>query len=265
MTGDTTQIGIVGGSGALGSAIAMALLESGAVPPQALWISNRSGSRKGFEAHPEVTITSDTDALTRACGTVILSVPPASVADLRIAAEDRLVISVMAGVTLARLRDLTGATRVVRAMSSPAARLRTAYSPWVASTEVNQDDRSRVKDIFSACGLTDELTNEAHLDQFTAMTGPVPGFVAFYAECMIDHAVKAGIAPEVADRAIRQLFLSAGTILSQEAPTPCEHVEAMIDYAGTTAAGLEKMRASPIAEAISEGLEAAARKARSMS
>lgn len=264
MTGDTTRIGIIGGSGALGSAIAVALLESGTVSPPDLWVANRSGSRKGFEASPDVTITSDADALVRACGTVILSVPPASAADLRLAAEGRLVISVMAGVPLARLRDMTGAARIVRAMSSPAARLRTAYSPWVAATEVSADDRSRVRDIFTACGLTDELAEESHLDQFTAMTGPVPGFVAFYAECMIDHAVKAGIAPEIADRAIRQLFLSAGTILSQDAPTPREHVEAMIDYAGTTAAGLEKMRASPIAEAISEGLEAAARKARSM-
>jgi pyrroline-5-carboxylate reductase len=70
------SIGIIGGSGMLGRAIALALLRSG-WPETRLWIANRSGSRAGFEDHPGVTLTADNQALTDACDLVLLSVPPA--------------------------------------------------------------------------------------------------------------------------------------------------------------------------------------------
>ena len=96
------------------------------------------------------------------------------------------------------------------------------------------------------------------------MTGPVPGFVAYFAQCMVDHATSQGIAPDVADRAIRQLFVAAGTMLAADRPSPADHVSWMIEYAGTTAAGLIEMERSTLSKTISDGLLAAADKARSI-
>ena len=261
---DAHKIGIIGGSGMLGRAIAHALLDRKVLPASDLWVSNRSGDRTGFEQFSEVNVTTDNARLCDACEVLILTVPPALAPEIGIEAPSRLVISVMAGVTLDELQALTGSDRVVRAMSSPAAQLGLAYSPWVASPATSAVDRDRIARIFSACGATDEIGDESHIDHFTAMTGPVPGFVAFYAECMIDYAVKAGIAPEIADRAIRQLFFSAGAMLAHGEASPAAHVQQMIDYAGTTAAGLVAMKNSPIRDAIGEGLDAAVEKARKM-
>ena len=52
-------IGIVGGSGQLGGAIARALLRTGTVAPDRLWISNRSGSAAGFDGWPGIHVTAD--------------------------------------------------------------------------------------------------------------------------------------------------------------------------------------------------------------
>ncbi|MDZ7600301.1 MAG: pyrroline-5-carboxylate reductase dimerization domain-containing protein [Hoeflea sp.] len=261
---DAHKIGIIGGSGMLGRAIAHALLDRMALPPSDLWIANRSGSRAGFEQFPGVHVTTDNALLCDACDTVILSVPPALASDIGIRIPGKLVMSVMAGVTLGELQALTGSDRVVRAMSSPAAELGLAYSPWVASPGVDATNRDHVTSILSACGITDEIGNESHLDHFTAMTGPVPGFVAFYAECMIDYAVSAGIAPAIADRAIRQLFFAAGAMLAHGQASPADHVQQMIDYAGTTAAGLTSMKKAGVSAAIAEGLDAAVEKARTL-
>jgi len=43
------SIGIVGGSGVLGGAIARGLLRNEFITPGRLWISNRSGNTSGFE------------------------------------------------------------------------------------------------------------------------------------------------------------------------------------------------------------------------
>lgn len=253
------RIGIIGGNGQLGGAIARRLLSVGAVGDGDLWISCRSGRS---EVPRGVVVGADNQALVAACDTVILSVPPAAAASIAIAAPGRLVISVMAGVSLARLAALTGSARIVRAMSSPAAEHGLAYSPWVAASGVRAQDRGTVRAIFDACGLTDELAEEDQIDQFTAMTGPVPGFVALFADAMIRHATARGIAPEVAERAIRQLFPASGGILSASHESPAEQVQAMVDYAGTTAAGIAAMEAAGLARAVSEGLDAAAARAR---
>ena len=255
-------LGIVGGNGQLGSAIARGLMTAGAIAPDALWISARSGRAEALADWPGITVTMDNQALAEACDTVLLSVPPAGFGEVGIAVPDRLVISVMAGITRDRIAAETGAARIIRAMSSPAAAERLAYSPWIGSAAVTAEDRATVGTLFSAIGQTDELTAEAHIDHFTALTGPVPGFVALYADCMIRFAVAEGIAPEIATRAIRQLFLSSGHMLGQGAESPADQVQAMVDYAGTTAAGLVAMERAGIAGVIATGLGAAVNRAR---
>ena len=254
-------IGIVG-SGDLGGAIARGLLDSGFVPPERLWLANRSGNRAGFESWPALNFTTRNQDLAEACGTIVLAVPPHLARSLDLAARDSLVVSVMAGITLAEIEEISGTRRVVRAMSSPAARLRLAYSPWVAGDGVAPGDKRAVQALFEACGETDEIDDEDQIDAFTALTGPVPGFVAFFAEAMVSYAIAQGVAPSVAERAIRQLFYASGTILRDGADGPGEQVQAMIDYAGTTAAGLTAMRDSELADLIHRGLDAARDKAR---
>jgi pyrroline-5-carboxylate reductase len=170
----------------------------------------------------------------------------------------------MAGVTLEQLQHLSGCSRVIRAMSSPAAEKGLAYSPWFASPDVTAEDRENTRSVFGAIGQTDEVFDEQQIDHFTALIGPVPGFVAYYADCMVNYAVANGIQPAIADRAIRQLFHASGVVLAESAASPGEQVKAMIDYAGTTAAGLQVMKASPLAASIAEGLKAAFEKSRSI-
>jgi pyrroline-5-carboxylate reductase len=262
MTKTDRAIGIVGGTGMLGMSIAVALLDGHVVSPERLWISNRSGTADAFADHPGVNVTSSNQELADRCDVILLAVPPASASGIGVDASGKLVLSVMAGIALAELVRITGANRAIRAMSSPAARASLAYSPWFASADVTDDDRALVSTIFAACGLTDEVDSEAQIECFTAITGPVPGFVAFYAAAMVDYAVHRDIPPKIADRAIRQLFLGAGTMMSDGEMTPADHVKWMIDYAGTTAAGLEAMNHSSITAEIAEALDAAVSKTR---
>ncbi|MXN66751.1 pyrroline-5-carboxylate reductase [Stappia sp. GBMRC 2046] len=258
------SFGIIGGSGQLGGAIARQLLLTGTLAPDHLWISNTSGKLDGFRKWPFVRSTTDNQELAQACETILLSVPPHVAKGLELKAEGRLVVSVVAGLTVERIGEMTGTTRIVRAMSSPAAEYGLAYSPWVAAPGVTEKDRETVGFLFKACGLTDEVSNEDQIDRFTALTGPVPGFVALFADCMAQYALRHGVDPKIADRAVRQLFHASGVTLSETEPTPAERVAEMIAYAGTTAAGLEVMRNSALSQAISDGLDAAYDKAKSL-
>jgi len=222
MTSKIDSLGIIGGTGMLGTAIGMALLRSDIINPSQFWVSNRSGKKEGYDLFTDVNTTTDAQLLIDKCSTIILCVPPDQWHSLLIQAPDKLFISVMAGVTLAQIKEKTGSDRIVRAMSSPAAEKYLAYSPWIANPTLNNDDKVLVTRVFSACGSTDELQQESHVDVFTAMTGPVPGFVAYFAKVMSDFATANGIDVNTADRSVRQLFLGAAAIMSEGKATPAD-------------------------------------------
>jgi pyrroline-5-carboxylate reductase len=257
------RLGVIG-TGALGGAIARVALRTRVVTPDSLTLANRSGRAEGFADWPGIAVTRDPQHLAERCELLLLAIPPAALADLRLDAKGVPVLSVMAGATVATLARRTGSDRILRAMSSPAAELGLAYSPVFAAPEATAADRENATRLLTACGLVDFVEDEAQIDSFTALTGPVPGFVAFFARAMIEHAVGAGIDPAVADRAVRQLFRGAGTILATDPRTPADHVAEMIAYAGTTSAGLKVFEESDLARIVDRALAAATARARTI-
>ncbi|WP_121634589.1 pyrroline-5-carboxylate reductase family protein [Tropicibacter alexandrii] len=254
-----SRIGIVG-SGMLGDAIIRAWLDTGAVSRNTLRVANRSGTAPV----PGISITTIAKDLAQTCDTILLCIPPEQIRALDLHAPDALILSVMAGVSRAELTRATGSPRVVRAISSPAAALQLAYTPWIASEAVTEADRKEAERLFAALGKTDEVTQEDHIDLFTALTGPVPGFVAWFAATLAEHARGEGIAEPIVDRAIRQLFLSAGTMLGQGSQTAEDHVTGMKAYGGTTAAGLHHLDAGDLRQRIASGLGVSAEAARTI-
>lgn len=252
-------LGLIG-CGQLGAAMATALLRAGAVEPARMWIANRSGPVPALAGFAGLNWTGDVPALTAKCDTLLLALPPATGRALRIDGAGRLVVSVMAGVSVDALGALSGGARVVRAMSSPAAAIGMAYSPFFAGAGVTEADRAAVRALLSACGTSDEVPEESQIDVFTAITGPVPGFVAAFAASVQDYAQAQGVDAEVARRAVGQLFHAAGAMLAGSDRPAAEFVQEMVDYAGTTAAGLEALRAAGLPEVVAQGLEAARRR-----
>ncbi|MDF2235233.1 pyrroline-5-carboxylate reductase dimerization domain-containing protein [Albimonas sp. CAU 1670] len=260
---ETPSLALIG-AGMLGGAIARRWLASGVVAPERLHVATRSGAAPALADWPGVRLHPTPQAAAEAAEAALLCLPPAALPALSLRVPDRLVLSVMAGADVARLQAATGAPRVIRAMSSPAAELGLAYTPWTPSPQATEADHALARRLFSALGETDRLDHEPHLDLFTALTGPVPGFVAAFAAAMAAHAVDEGVPAPLAERAVRQLFRAAGEMMARDATSPQAAVQEMIDYAGTTAAGLEALEAAGLRRAVAAGLAAATEKARTI-
>ncbi|OYX41451.1 MAG: hypothetical protein B7Z02_15485 [Rhodobacterales bacterium 32-67-9] len=259
----TLNVALIG-AGELGAAMAAAMIGRGGLLPSRLRVATASGRAPALAGWPEIRVGSDPAAAARGADITLLAVPPAAAGALALGTPRGPVVSVMAGVRLDRLARIAGHDRVIRAMSSPAAAMGLAYSPYFPGAGATPEDAALARAVLSTCGLCDKVGSEDQIDLFTAITGPVPGFVAGFAEMMAGYAVAHGVAPDIADRAVRQLFLAAGQILADTAPTPAERVAEMIDYAGTTAAGLQVMRASAIKDDLARALDAAVAKARTI-
>jgi pyrroline-5-carboxylate reductase len=115
------------------------------------------------------------------------------------------------------------------------------------------------------CGEVDPVTSEEHIDYFTAMSGSGAAFPALLADAMMNDAIGRGVPSDVARRAAQQIVVGAERLQEYNGASPAETVKAFVDYKGTTAAGIIAMRDSGFDRAVAAGLEAAFRKALSLS
>lgn len=254
------RIGIVGGNGWLGNAIAQAAVCAGAVAPAHLTLSSRSG-RLGAAAIPGAHWTKDNGELAERSDVVVLSVRPDQFSEVHIAARGKLVISVMAGVAARIIAERTGTDQVVRAIPNAAAAIRRSFTPWHAAPSVAGSGKQIVQTLFEACGEAAEVPLEAHIDYCVGMTGSGAAFPALLAQAMIEHAVARGLPSAFAERAAVGVVAGASQLLAGAGGGPAQTVRAMIDYRGTTAAALQATMGHGFAGSVAAGLDAAAAKA----
>lgn len=251
------RIGIIGGAGWLGGAIAEAMLNAGVVEPQNLSLSYRTNRPDRFSS---AFWTADNQTLADRCDIIILSVRPQDWPGLTVDAEGKLLVSVMAGIRLGKLATRHRTPRVVRSLPNAAAEVCKSYTPWIAAPDVDEGDRAVVRAIFDACGVQDEVPSEADIDYLTGLSGSGPAFPALLAEAMMSDAISHGLDREIARRAVNTLIAGAGRLLERNDTCPAETVRTFLDYRGTTAAAIEEMRAAGFDAAVARGLAAAFRK-----
>ena len=258
----TAHIGIIGGNGWLGNALASAAVAKGVIDPARLVLSSRSGNR-GAVAIPGATWTVDNADLARRSDVILLSVRPEQYPEVAIDASGKLVISLMAAVPAATIAARTGAERIVRSMPNAAMSIGKSFTPWFATPAVTAEDRHLVQALFECCGEADAVPEEAHIDYCSGLSGSGAAFPGLLAQAMIEQAVARGLPLAFARRAAKGVLVGASQLLAEhEDPAPV--VQAMIDYRGTTAAALQTMIDHGFKTAVAAGLDAAATKAAAM-
>jgi pyrroline-5-carboxylate reductase len=247
-------IGVIGGAGWLGSAMAQSMLDAGLIAPDRLALSYRRTIPTRF---PSAYVTHDNQDLVDRSDVVILSVRPEDWPSITISANSKLVVSVVTGVALASLAERLQTRRIIRAMPNAAAEVGKSYTPWIGTEQMTQADRSIAGRIFAACGVSDEVRSEAELDYFTGLSGTGPAFPALLGAAMIKDAIGRGVDPEVARRAVTAVLIGSGRLLERHGENPINIVETFVQYRGVTTAAIEAMQIAGFDAAVASGLSAA--------
>lgn len=256
-----TTLGIIGGAGWLAGALLRPALAKGAVKAEDVILSSRRPQVSGFEAWPGIRTTTDNAELAAKSDIVILSVRPEDLGGVEADLSGKLVISVMARMPMAEIEKRFGCDRMVRTMPNASAEQALSFTPWYASPEVTVEDKAFVSGFFGASGIAREVPREPDIDYFTGLTGSGFAFPALMARAMIEHAIENSVAPELADVAVRQLMLGAGTYVFESKESAAEIVKVFVDYGGTTSAGLTAMIDRGSDAVVKAGLDAAWKRA----
>lgn len=248
------RIGIIGGNGWIGGALARALVAAGLLPPSRLILSCRSAPPDWL---PGAAWTHDNQAFADGSDVVVLSVRPQDWPQIRVSAPGRLVVSVMAGVPRDDIAARLGTDRVVRALPNAAAEVGRSYTPWTAGGAVTDADRAIVRQLFESCGTEDEVAREADIDYLSGLSGTGPAYPALLASAMMQDAIARGLSPDVARRAVLGVLIGTGRIFEKTGEDPADTVATFLAYRGVTAAAIEAMLAGGFQAIVSAGLAAA--------
>jgi pyrroline-5-carboxylate reductase len=250
----------------MASAMVAGLLAKRSVGPADISaISGPDPTGAALAAKTGIRLAGTVDELVAGADAVVVAFKPQHLASadprLAEATAGRLVISILAGIRLARLLEAFPKTRnLVRCMPNTPGRIGAGITGWCATRELTPEDRAIVGTVLGALGRMVELP-EAQLDAVTALSGSGPAYVFEFAAALRDAGVAAGLAPDAADSLTRETLLGAAKLLASENKSPEQLRDEVTSPNGTTFAGLKRLSAGDFRGLIRETVLAA--KARS--
>ena len=148
---------------------------------------------------------------------VVLAVKPqvaaTTLTDYARFAQPATFVSIIAGVCISSLRTFLGPkAAVIRAMPNTAAAVGRGMTVAIAGAGVSTSARSECTVLLDAVGDVAWVEDEALMDAVTAVSGSGPAYVFLLIECLAEAGVKAGLAPQLAQRLARQTIIGAGEL-----------------------------------------------------
>jgi pyrroline-5-carboxylate reductase len=231
------------GAGKMGGAMAHGWLEAGLAassltilePNPSPEIASLAASR-GSALNERVTAAPDM---------LVLAVKPQSLDAVApeiaaLAAERTLVLSILAGKTIANLEArLPRARAFVRAMPNTPASIGRGVTAAFANAAVSDDERRWCEALLGAIGAFYWLADEDAIDAVTAISGGGPAYVFALTEALAIAAERLGLPAELAMNLARGTVEGSGELMRREGATsPATLRRNVTSPGGTTAAAL---------------------------
>ncbi|KAG7092371.1 hypothetical protein E1B28_008730 [Marasmius oreades] len=179
------------------------------------------------------------------------------------ALDGKLLISILAGVTISQLASwVHSTTKVIRAMPNTPCKIREGMT--VVSTlppSANEElERDIILKIFSSIGRC-RFLEEKHFDACTALSGSGPAFACIFLEAMADGGVMMGLPRAEALELAAQTLQGAARMVLQSGSHPSQLKDAVTTPGGCTIAGLLALEDGRVRSTIARGIQVATERA----
>nr|WP_081851209.1 pyrroline-5-carboxylate reductase [Bradyrhizobium sp. URHD0069] len=154
------------------------------------------------------------------------------------AGSSTLVVSIMAGTTIASLQEVCGGS-VVRAMPNTPAAIGRGITVAVAAKNVSAEQRAVANALLRATGSVEWVDDETLMDAVTAVSGSGPAYIFLLAEELARAGVEAGLPQDLATRLARETVAGSGELLYRSELPSATLRQNVTSPGGTTAAALE--------------------------
>lgn len=191
----------------------------------------------------------------------VVAVKPGDVASVLEAAlpslaDDALVVSIAAGVTIGALEAAVPGRPVVRAMPNTPALVRRGAAAIAAGAHSSEPHLALAERLLGAVGVVVRAP-EHLLDAVTGLSGSGPAYVFLFAESLVEAGVLVGLPRATAETLVVETLLGSATLLAEGEEGAQTLRAAVTSPGGTTAAGLLAMERRGFRAAVLDAVLAA--------
>ena len=200
---------------------------------------------------------------------VILAVKPQDSSELMeemapFMKSDQLVLTIMAGVTIASIHQVLPTKKIIRAMPNLPAQVGMGMTGFTADQSVTRTELFSVQNLLNTTGKSLYFDKEDLLNGVTAISGSGPAYVYYFMQSMIDAAVKMGFSVSEAETLVEQTFMGAIHLLNNNNFSCKEWIGRVSSRGGTTEAALQNFKENILDELIDNGLQHALTRSREL-
>lgn len=250
------------GAGNIGQALARGWVRGGGYLPASITLTRRHGEALEPLAAEGFATATDNAAAVATADVVVVAVQPAQLMDVLtevapVLRGDQLVVSVVTGVDLRRLREAAPAATVVRAMPNTAVHLGESMT-CIAAHGVPAAALERVRALFAHVGRT-AVIDEDQMAQATALCACGIAFFLRAIRAASQGGIEIGFHAEEALAMAAQTARGAASLLLQLGSHPEREIDRVTTPRGCTIAGLNRMEHEGFSSALIQGIVTSSR------
>ncbi len=255
------------GCGNMASAIIGGLIGKDVLKPGEITASDKlEAARKKIRSSYDVKTVDDNKLCVKGADIVLLAIKPnvfsAVAPELKGNVDDKLVISIMAGKTIAQLEEGLGKNvKIVRVMPNTPALVGEGMMAFCPNENVNEEEIQTVEAILSACGKCERVP-ETMMSVVTSLSGSSPAYVYMFIEAMADAAVADGMPRSQAYQFAAQTVLGSAKMVLETGRHPGDLKDMVCSPGGTTIEGVVKLEEKGFRTAVIEAVRACTDKAK---
>jgi pyrroline-5-carboxylate reductase len=247
------------GAGKIGEAVARSVAKSGQVDKVIITKRNLS-TLKDLDSIPKIIAIRDNRKAAADSDLIVVSVKAGDakqvLEEISEFTRDKVVISLMAAISIRRIEACLPNAKVVRAMPNIAAMIGQAITAYSLGKNFAQQDLRQVQFVLGCFGEYIEV-QENMMNAVTALSGSGPAYIAVMIEALVSAGLKVGLSREVAFKLATKTLTGTANLLNQIKMHPAELRDTVTTPAGTTIAGIYELEKGSLRTSIMNAVEAA--------
>jgi len=251
------MIGIIGGTGTIGQIIMKGISKDKELSKLGITFSARDIDKiNKIEKEYNIKSSSNEDLIKKS-DIIFISIKPQNFKEFKsFKADNKIIISVMAGIKLSSLENKFPGAKIVRSMPNLGGFVSKSTTGW-CSTEINNEEEILIKKCLSSFGTEIKLDNDDDIDKFAALIGSGPAYLYFFMQTLAEQGIKFGFKKEDVRSMIFQLIDGSFEYIQKEDACPLDLIDKVSSKGGSTEEAMKYLKEKEIKQEIKEAINKA--------
>lgn len=261
------------GAGNMSRSIIAGLVKSGYPAGQITAANPNLPKLEALASEHGIRITQSNAEAARDAEVIVLAVKPQLMAGMLAALvaelgslEGKLLISIAAGIKVARLGEMAGGhDRIIRTMPNTPALLGLGMTGLYAPEHIAAADRDFAEQMMLAVGKTLWVEQESGINGVIAAAGSAPAYFFLFMQAIAEEAEAMGFSPDQARLLVQQTALGAAAMVEQNPELSLQTLrEQVTSKGGTTAEAIKTFQQQGLMPLTAQAMQAAVARATEM-